>query len=198
MRWGRGRLARVRADRPRLRRRHGGRSEGGADDYIAKPFSLDALLARIWLRLRQRSTVSEPGAAMGLTAGDVSVDIRVRAATRAGRTVELSAREFSLLEMFLSHPGHVLAPAQILSGVWATTTTLGSTSSRSTSANSAASSVTTSSRRYEAWATGFAGDLCAPRCRPTSPVATRSRPRTSSCARRGAPVARAGSASAPS
>ncbi len=92
--------------------------EGGADDYMAKPFSLDELLARIRLRLRQRSTASEPGAATTLTAGDVSVDIRARSATRAGRTVELSAREFSLLEMFVSHAGQVLAREQILSGVW--------------------------------------------------------------------------------
>lgn len=93
--------------------------ESGADDYMAKPFSLDELLARIRLRLRQRPAGSEPGATMTtLTAGDVTVDIRARTASRSGRTVELSAREFSLLEMLVSHAGQVLSREQILSGVW--------------------------------------------------------------------------------
>ena len=92
--------------------------ETGADDYMAKPFSLDELLARIRLRLRQRPAGSELGATTTMTAGDVTVDIRTRTATRAGRTVELSAREFSLLEMFVSHAGQVLSKEQILSGVW--------------------------------------------------------------------------------
>ena len=86
---------------------------------MAKPFSLDELLARIRLRLRQRPAGSEPGATMTtLTAGDVTVDIRARTASRSGRTVELSAREFSLLEMLVSHAGQVLSREQILSGVW--------------------------------------------------------------------------------
>lgn len=92
--------------------------EGGADDYMAKPFSLDELLARIRIRLRQRALTSEPGTTTVLTAGGVTVDIRARTAHRAGRTVELSAREFSLLEMLVSHPGQVLSREQILSGVW--------------------------------------------------------------------------------
>jgi DNA-binding response OmpR family regulator len=92
--------------------------EGGADDYMAKPFSLDELLARIRLRLRQRSAAAEPGTTTVLSAGEVTVDIRARTATRAGRTVELSAREFSLLEMLVSHAGQVLSREQILSGVW--------------------------------------------------------------------------------
>jgi DNA-binding response OmpR family regulator len=92
--------------------------ESGADDYMAKPFSLDELLARIRLRLRQRPTGYESGATTTLTAGDVTVDIRARTASRSGRTVELSAREFSLLEMLVSHAGQVLSREQILSGVW--------------------------------------------------------------------------------
>jgi DNA-binding response OmpR family regulator len=85
---------------------------------MAKPFSLDELLARIRLRLRQRPTGYESGATTTLTAGDVTVDIRARTASRSGRTVELSAREFSLLEMLVSHAGQVLSREQILSGVW--------------------------------------------------------------------------------
>jgi DNA-binding response OmpR family regulator len=92
--------------------------ESGADDYMAKPFSLDELLARIRLRLRQRPTGAEHGTMTTLTAGDVTVDIRARTASRADRTVELSAREFSLLEMLVSHAGQVLSREQILSGVW--------------------------------------------------------------------------------
>ena len=92
--------------------------EGGADDYMAKPFSLDELLARIRLRLRQRATATEGGSATFLVVGDVSLDIRARTANRGEVTVELSSREFSLLEMLLSHAGQVLSREQILSGVW--------------------------------------------------------------------------------
>lgn len=92
--------------------------ESGADDYMAKPFSLEELLARIRLRLRQRLTGSERVAMTTLTAGDVTVDVRARTASRSGRTVELSAREFSLLETLVSHAGQVLSREQILSGVW--------------------------------------------------------------------------------
>jgi two-component system, OmpR family, copper resistance phosphate regulon response regulator CusR len=92
--------------------------EGGADDYMAKPFSLDELLARIRLRLRQRATATEGGSATVLVVGDVSLDIRARTANRGEVTVELSSREFSLLEMLLSHAGQVLSREQILSGVW--------------------------------------------------------------------------------
>lgn len=92
--------------------------EGGADDYMAKPFSLEELLARIRLRLRQRPATFELGAMTSLTAGDVTLDIRARTALRAGRTIELSAREFSLLEMLVSHAGQVLSREQMLSGVW--------------------------------------------------------------------------------
>lgn len=92
--------------------------EGGADDYMGKPFSLDELLARIRLRLRQRSQAVEQGTMTTLTAGDVTLDIRTRTASRDGRGVELSAREFSLLEMFVSNAAQVLSREQILSGVW--------------------------------------------------------------------------------
>ncbi len=88
--------------------------DGGADDYMSKPFRLPELLARVRLRLR-----SEPSAEVfTLRAGDLSLDLRTHELTVAGRIVELSAREFALAEVFLSHPGHILSREQLLSRVW--------------------------------------------------------------------------------
>lgn len=88
--------------------------EGGADDYIGKPFRFEELLARVRLRLR----TTAPGESTVLSAGDLSLDLRTRRASVAGREVDLSAREFALAEMFLRHPGAVLSREQLLSGVW--------------------------------------------------------------------------------
>ncbi len=88
--------------------------EGGADDYIGKPFRFEELLARVRLRLRTASS----GEASVLGAGDVSLDLRTRRASVNGREVDLSAREFALAEMFFRHPGAVLSREQLLSGVW--------------------------------------------------------------------------------
>ncbi|HZD00345.1 MAG TPA: response regulator transcription factor [Actinomycetes bacterium] len=88
--------------------------EGGADDYLAKPFRFEELLARIRLRLREDHSRE----AMVLHHGGLSLDLRTRYATVEGRTVELSAREFSLTETFLRNPGQVLSREQLLSRVW--------------------------------------------------------------------------------
>lgn len=88
---------------------------GGADDYMAKPFRFEELLARVRLRLTpDRPTVE----LTVLRAGDLSLDLRTRRADVAGRSVDLSAREFALTETFLRHPGQVLAREQLLSHVW--------------------------------------------------------------------------------
>jgi DNA-binding response OmpR family regulator len=95
--------------------------EGGADDYMPKPFRFDELLARVRLRLRDKADSDSAGAK-----GDqrylqhlgVRLDLHRREATRDGGTVELSAREFALTEMFLRHPGQVLSREQLLSHVW--------------------------------------------------------------------------------
>lgn len=88
--------------------------EGGADDYMAKPFKFDELLARIRLRLRSDRT---PEVTM-LTQGPLALDLRTRRASVDNRTIDLSAREFALAEMFLRNPGQVLSREQLLSHVW--------------------------------------------------------------------------------
>ncbi len=88
--------------------------DAGADDYVTKPFSFAELLARVRARLRS----GQQAASTVLTVGDLSVDLTRRTATRAGATVDLSAREFALLEVFARHPGQVLSQQQLLDLVW--------------------------------------------------------------------------------
>jgi DNA-binding response OmpR family regulator len=88
--------------------------EGGADDYVTKPFSFDELLARIRARLRADRTPEETV----LRAGDAALDLRTRRLIVGERTMELSAREFSMAELFFRHPEQVLAREQLLSNVW--------------------------------------------------------------------------------
>ena len=88
--------------------------EGGADDYMAKPFRFDELLARIRLRLRSDPTT----VTTEITVGRLRLDMRTRIMTTGDRTVELSAREFSLAETFMQHPDQILSREQLLSRVW--------------------------------------------------------------------------------
>jgi two-component system, OmpR family, copper resistance phosphate regulon response regulator CusR len=88
--------------------------EGGADDYMPKPFRFEELLARVRLRLASHRT---PELTV-LTHGGLHLDLRTRRAHVDGRTVDLSAREFALVETFLRHPGQVLTREQLLSHVW--------------------------------------------------------------------------------
>lgn len=87
---------------------------GGADDYMRKPFAFDELLARIRLRLASPASAE----AMMLRSGDLQLDLRTRRAVLDGAVVELTSREFALLETFLRHPDEVLTRQQLLSLVW--------------------------------------------------------------------------------
>jgi DNA-binding response OmpR family regulator len=86
----------------------------GADDYLAKPFAFEELLARIRANLRPRADVS-PGV---LRVGGISVDQLRRQVTVGGRTFSVSAREFALLQAFVGHPGQVLSRQELLSMAW--------------------------------------------------------------------------------
>jgi two-component system, OmpR family, copper resistance phosphate regulon response regulator CusR len=88
---------------------------GGADDYMSKPFHFEELLARVQRRLRTPArTVDTPV----LSHGGIGLDLQTRRLHCDGRTSDLTAREFALMQLFLTHPGQVLSREQLLSRVW--------------------------------------------------------------------------------
>jgi len=91
--------------------------EGGADDYMPKPFRFAELLARVRLRLRQAG--EQPASRTdALEVGPLRLDRHTRRASKGGREVDLSAREFKLAEIFMLNAGRVLSREQLLSHVW--------------------------------------------------------------------------------
>jgi len=92
--------------------------QAGADDYLVKPFALEELFARLHALLRRRGT--DPSTTIVL--GELVVDHDRYVATRAGRELGLTHREFELLGSFARHPGKVLSRDQLLNQVWGYTT----------------------------------------------------------------------------
>lgn len=87
----------------------------GADDYIAKPFAIEHVIARIRALLRRSGRVASKGT---LAYADLAMDQDAHRVTRAGRPLHLGPTEYRLLEFFLQHPGRVFAREQLLDAVW--------------------------------------------------------------------------------
>lgn len=88
--------------------------DAGADDYLIKPFALDELLARLRVLTRKKGS----GSTNVYTLADLTVDTAARTAKRGGRTLELSAREYALLEYLIRSKGVVLSRQQIEDNLW--------------------------------------------------------------------------------
>lgn len=90
----------------------------GGDDYVTKPFNLDEVIARIEARLRRSGPVGSTDDEDVLRVGDLELDERSHEVTRAGQQIEITAREFEVLLLFMRNPRAVLSKAQILDRVW--------------------------------------------------------------------------------
>ncbi len=91
--------------------------DSGADDYLVKPFALSELLARV-RAFSRRARAGNGLDGRTLQVADLELDLVKREAIRAGKRIELTSKEFSLLELLMSHPGQVFTRSQLLDRVW--------------------------------------------------------------------------------
>ena len=92
--------------------------ECGADDYITKPFNILELKARIRAMLRRASGGAQGKTASVITVGDLSLDTEQRVAVRDGRTVDLTAKEYDLIELLMKNPRRVYSRENLMNVVW--------------------------------------------------------------------------------
>ena len=93
----------------------------GADDYMTKPFSIRELLSRVKARMRRFETDQQPGALTQLPRyafGDLTLDVATRRVALAGKPVDVTAKEFDLLTLFMKHPGRAFSRMELLELVW--------------------------------------------------------------------------------